>query len=497
MGATARAFENRATFFTPSLATLSALDAAPANDTGGKPASKEVAEFKWIHCATEGRYEGHHQGAFDLTRAVFESFVRNLRADPQYQSGELKLADGQTYTGGVRPVIQFDYEHASEMPPWEGSIAQSGAPAPAWVLDVELREGPGGKAQLWAFGKLGSQIRLQIGDDGYRSVSIAFTLEGVHWITGAPIGPVLTSIAFTNHPFMRDLEPLAAANRRTSAPLGQSVKPEGQSTSVAPAVASGAPAPSHEGVTMSDQAAAQAVQLLRDRVCRALKVRTLATDEEVSTAAEEAAAGSSDLQLLLTALDVTASSDAMKAVAELRSGRDRLAKALAELNAILQQDAAADATVAPTEVGAAMSAAKMTGDGAKKALLAYRESLINEELKKLGGEPTISLQRAARAKGRERFLSEYGVKPEHAHLGLSIVAGPNGTQFETPKTLTIDERQTDDAQVIDLKAFKGPNVTARLLGYLRKNEAGFDRLSPVAQFERVSEVRRSAQLTGT
>lgn len=459
-----------------------------------------VAEYKWIHCANEGDYRGHHQGEFELTRKVFESFVKNFRDDPQYRAGKLEL-DGKTYTGGVRPVLQFDYEHASEMPATEGTIPTSGAPACGWALDVAIRDGADGQAQLWAFAKLGAQIRGQISRDEYRSVSIAFTLQGKHWVSGDAIGPALTSIAFTNHPYMRDLEPLAAANRVTSQPERVSVQPTqpsvapGGSVSISP----------RTGAKMSDNQ-------LRDVCCRALKIHALADDQQVGAAVEEAAGAAGNLKTILEAMGVPKADEALKVIPQLRAAQQQLQKWLAEIQALLQQDTVADEQVGQADVAGAMKAQGYSGTGAEKALGAYRQHLIGAELTTLtaakrakGGPdadatPTLSEQREARRLGREKFLAEYGVKnPEHALLSTTLVAGRGGHQVQppsSPKPLPIAERdELSGTAVIDLRGVPGPNVTSQLITHLRKAEKGFADLSWERQVARAGELRRTAEIT--
>lgn len=496
MGEAARVYINRATFFADS---IQLFDAAPANDAAppAAPIARECPQYKWIHCANEGLYKGHHQGEFDLTRAVFEAFVRNFHDDPRFRAGTLDL-DGKTYTGGIAKVLQFDYEHASEMPPWEGNIPQSGAPAPGWVLDVAVRNRTDGTASLWVFGKLGDQIRGQITREEYDSVSMAFTLQGIHWKSGKDIGPCLTSVAFTNHPFMCDLEPLAAANRPTSVALGQSVKPTGE-LSVAPGTSSN---PRAMGDQMSDQ--------LRERICKMLSIRVLLDDAAVGDAVEEAVAQGGSLKSLLESLGVANPDDALKQIPELRSAREKLAGLLSELDALLQQDATADVGVAAADVGAAMKAQKFEGEGASKALGAYRTQCINDETSKLRAEADtkaraagkteaeplkLSQIREARKLGRTRFLSEYGItNVEHADLATPLIATKGGNQLEPPVTrpLPISERGADET--IDLRAFTG-NATQRLIQHLKKTEVGFDKLPFPKQIERASEVKHSTPLT--
>ena len=187
-------------FVRPQAWTLTAE--APEAAAGEEP----PPELKWIHVATAGTYQGH-SSPFTLDESVFDSFIANFRANPQYVAGE----DGI----GTKKVLPFDYEHASEMMPTEGTIPQGGAPAPAWAFDLEKRLGPDGALQLWALTKLGTKIQEQVGDEEYAFVSIAFT-DGVDPVSGADLGPILTSIAFTNHPFLKMLTPIAARDWKLS-----------------------------------------------------------------------------------------------------------------------------------------------------------------------------------------------------------------------------------------------------------------------------------------
>ena len=164
-----------------------------------------VPELQWIHIANEGSYLGHHQGPFELARADLDTMVKNFRADPRYSASDEGV--------GQAKVVPFDYEHASEMAPFLGSIPQGGAPAPAWALDLKVENDADGRAQLFALAKLGKKIRGQMDEGEYAFVSMAFTDKATHPETGAKLGHKISSIAFTNQPFIRDLQPIAARAR--------------------------------------------------------------------------------------------------------------------------------------------------------------------------------------------------------------------------------------------------------------------------------------------
>jgi hypothetical protein len=245
--------------------------------------------------------------------------------------------------------------------------------------------------------------------------------------------------------------------------------------------------------------------VLRERVCKALKINLAATDEQVGEAVEEVASSGGSLKSLLEALGVQDVDGALKTLPELRSAREQLAGLLAELDSLLSQEVAADESIARVDVGAAAKAAGLSGAGAEKALSAYRDTIMAAEVAKAekalksGEKLKLSDWRAARTAGREKFLAEYGVKSvEHAHLSTTIVAGKGGAQVEPPKTgkpLAIGERTDSAAEAIDLRPYTtGANPTEKLVLHLRKTETGFERLPWEQQVQRAAELRTSRQL---
>lgn len=199
------------------LSLLAEAAAAASTPGEGEEPKVEIPKVKWINVAVEGEWTGHDAGEFKFDRKVFEGFIKNLHEHPKFK------ADDKTGEGVV-PVIPYDYEHTSELDPTQGSIPQNGVGAPAWALDFQIRDGKdeagNPRAELWAKTKLGPKIREQIANDEYRFVSIAFSLEAKDPKTSAEVGPKITSIAFTNHPFLRELEPIAA-NRRMAGDGGE------------------------------------------------------------------------------------------------------------------------------------------------------------------------------------------------------------------------------------------------------------------------------------
>lgn len=175
----------------------------------GVPILLEQAEVQadgpvWIQVAREGKWEGHPSGrVVDFTPQRFAQIIANFHNHPWYAPGE----DGV----GSKRVVPYDYEHASELLPTEGSIPTKGAPAPAWALELQLRDGDDGTKELWALTELTDQVREQIRSGGYQSTSVAVWPNHKDPVSGKPIGAVLTSIAFTNKPFIQGMAPIAAS----------------------------------------------------------------------------------------------------------------------------------------------------------------------------------------------------------------------------------------------------------------------------------------------
>lgn len=138
-------------------------------------------------------------------RALFETLIKNFRAHPTF-----KAAPGEAN------VVHFDYEHASEMDPREGSVPLTGVPAPAWALDLDVRDGANG-AELWSLVRLGPTILKQITTDPpeYQWTSVAIAPKYLNPNTGEDQGPTLTSIAFTNDPFLQGMVPISIAASMT------------------------------------------------------------------------------------------------------------------------------------------------------------------------------------------------------------------------------------------------------------------------------------------
>lgn len=159
---------------------------------------------RWMQVAYEGDFV-YRGKPIRFDRELFETVIENFHAHPTYKANP-----------GEANVVHFDYEHASEMDPREGTVPIQGVPAPAWALELEAREGESG-AQLWALVRLGPTILKQITTDPpeYQWTSVAIAPKYPNPNTGEDQGPTLTSIAFTNDPFLQGMVPISIAASMT------------------------------------------------------------------------------------------------------------------------------------------------------------------------------------------------------------------------------------------------------------------------------------------
>lgn len=173
-----------------------ALDASPAQGTA---AETDPTAPRWIQVAAEGAYAKNGQ-QFTLDRAVFEQIVKNIRARASFRRG----TDGW----GSADVVPFDWRHASEMPPnIPGAFASQ--QALGWALDFDVRNGPGGKAQLWALSRFFPDVAAAIAKGAVKWTSIAVWPNATD-PHGKPIGWDISSVALTNDPHIQGMVPIGA-----------------------------------------------------------------------------------------------------------------------------------------------------------------------------------------------------------------------------------------------------------------------------------------------
>ena len=131
--------------------------------------------------AVEGSWEGHPMGAFILDRTMFKQMVGNATA--------------------AKTEIPVDYEHQTF---WAGMFGGK-APASGWINKLELRDGVGGEAQLWASIAWTNTAADHIRSREYRYLSPVIQYNSRDRKTGSLAGAVIPSVALTNVPFLEEL----------------------------------------------------------------------------------------------------------------------------------------------------------------------------------------------------------------------------------------------------------------------------------------------------
>lgn len=175
-----------------------ALDAGPVEGVTPAPLQPgESHDVRWIQIAAEGTYKGHNSGEFKLDADAFAEIVKNFRAHPSYKDPR------------VEGVIAYDFSHASEAPATSGSVPSSGTPAAAWARELEVRQGPKG-LELWALTKILEPALSYVRAKRYQWTSVCVWENVKDPISAKRLRWYLSSIAFTNDPFIQGMAPIAA-----------------------------------------------------------------------------------------------------------------------------------------------------------------------------------------------------------------------------------------------------------------------------------------------
>lgn len=141
------------------------------------PADIDTTNASWI-CVIpgEGKWEGHHDGAFEVTEETIDTILANF--DKR------------------RTPVPCDYEH-DRVYSQGGPIKSSGH-----AYKLEKRHGESG-AQLWAYVKWTKLAASMIRDEEYQFNSPVIIWDMPDDETGDIQGPTLHSIALTDDPFFQ------------------------------------------------------------------------------------------------------------------------------------------------------------------------------------------------------------------------------------------------------------------------------------------------------
>jgi hypothetical protein len=140
----------------------------------------EALSTTWNVVAVPGVFKGHASGPFELNDKVFSQIIANFARDPLGR-------------------INVDHDHVSET--LAGDVSSRGAPAPAWIDALELRQGKLWGRWRWVDAETVENVRK--GKIAYLSPAISF--NSLDPVTGEERGARLSSVALTNKPFLRNI----------------------------------------------------------------------------------------------------------------------------------------------------------------------------------------------------------------------------------------------------------------------------------------------------
>jgi len=345
------------------------------------------------------------------------------------------------------------------------SVGAFGTGSPAWAMDVQIRNGDDGRAQFWAWTQLGDEVKGMIEKGEITFVSIAYAPNATHPMTGESIGALLTSIAFTNKPFIRDLTPLAASDFAADLLANMRAKPE--FVDVVDRMVRAA-----KGATDTTQHGAATMDFQK-RIAKifSINVATEGAEDAIVTEAEAAVKCKRDLGEVLKDSGFASLSDLVKNLPGLLKAKEELKGLHEKFEAAVKELAGFKDVQAEAEVAAAMSVHKYPDSAKKLMLKAFKE------------DP-------------EGFRKDYPIPDEQrAHLLSTYAAGKDGVQVTTPKTgraLTIEQTTPTNGGAgdpIDLRNFTG-NQTQKIIAHLKKNDPSFEKLPWKDQVERAGTFRQ-------
>lgn len=167
----------------------------------------EEKSATWIQVAYEGAWKGHVVGPFEFSKDDLQQMVDNLHRHPSFKPGADSAPSAEVDAGDY-DVIPFDWRHISEGPagaaPVELQVAQ------AWALDFAVRDGEGGKAELWALCRYLEPMRSLVKAQKVKWTSITAYPHAIDPASAEDIGWYISSIAFTNDPFLQGMASVAA-----------------------------------------------------------------------------------------------------------------------------------------------------------------------------------------------------------------------------------------------------------------------------------------------
>lgn len=418
---------------------------------------------KWNMLAYTGEFLGYRGGdqPFAFTVDHFNAMVANFRAHPAYCSDALGVGCGQ--------VVPFDFDHASELYPADGSMPVTGCPAQGWVLELECRSGASGGFELWGLCDFHEPAKTYVREGRYRWVSIACAFESVDPVSGQQQGCLLTSVALTNRPFLQGLPQIAAAQTplETTIMSTANEKPKSQ---IAPADAAGSILVANNDPVVYRFASRLGVKLAGLDVVRDEENFVRCMEEQMASGSD----ASTKLEAILKALGVEDPGAAIAKITDLIRQADSLVKAMPELEALRQAQAAAEEKEQEAEVEEAMASYAIP-EAARIALSELRKAnakLFREKYPRR--DPKVAALTRPVATERPASAAQGGdVGARLSALG-NVRLGAGGTMSRPQLGPSITSQVHASAGgAIDVSGMSGRNAIEKAMTHLRLN-AGYE-----------------------
>lgn len=399
---------------------------------------------RWVQIAREGAWEGHPSGSFVFDEAVFDQIIANFRSNPSYQAGP----DGV----GCCDVIAFDFHHASEAP--ATAVAVQGSPAQAWAQELEKRTGADGKLELWALTRYLEPMRTYVREGRYKWTSVAVYLDAVDPVSGAPCGAYLSSIAFTNDPFIQGMEPLAAARGFAAA------------------------RPEPIGVQAMDE---KFVTLLAGRF--GIPTNPEAAQKRILAELDGAAQATALLGAICKALGIEDAAGATAKIASMMQQSAELEALMPQLAALKETQAKSEDAAAETDVEDVMASRKLPAE-MRASLLFTRKGGVALDVKSKGFEADLRRRLEARddfhklypmpGRGKEHLLSALATQSPVTQSSVlrSISLDASGRAVVVSPDAAPGQGRGSAVAAQAIRACAGRNGIEKAMAYLRAQPGG-------------------------
>ena len=141
------------------------------------PLVSEDADTTWVHCAKEGTWKGHPQGAITFTKKIFEQIKKNFERQTNAIPVRFEHPD---YLPNGQPILTAGYIHKFEVRP----------------------------TGLYAWVEFTPDGAKTVRTHHYKSCSLVVIFDSKDRVTNDDIGAEVLELGLTNIPFIDGLDPI-------------------------------------------------------------------------------------------------------------------------------------------------------------------------------------------------------------------------------------------------------------------------------------------------